>query len=211
MGKRFVIIFATIGIAILTIVSVVSRPIAVGLNEISNYDGKDVSVQGIVTERYSTKSGNTVLKLWHENATVAVFVKGSLNADSGDEIRVVGKVQSYNNDYEIVVFDSSKVEIISKWSDSSISIAKLKYQVEKYRNTNVNVTGYASAISATEFTLVDNLSSCSSFIKVVIRKTLALPVEKQLVYVKATLVYDENSFSYFLRLDTNSHEVGTIE
>jgi hypothetical protein len=211
MGKRFVITFAIVGITILALVATVSQTVSVELNELRSYEGKEVAAQGIVAEKYETKSGNTVLKLRHENTSSPVFVKGSLNVDIGDEVRVTGEVQCYNREYEIVVPDSSKVEIISKWSSNAISIAQLKYQIEKYKNTNVNITGYASSVSASEFTLVDNLSSCRCFIKVVLRKTLSLPSEKQLVYVKATLVYNENTFSYFLKLDSNLHEVGAID
>ncbi|MDI6707508.1 MAG: hypothetical protein QME47_00205 [Candidatus Thermoplasmatota archaeon] len=211
MSKRLVIIFATVGIALLALLAIASKPISVELNALRSYDGKEVIAQGVVTEKYATKSGNTVLRLQYDNTTVPVFVKGLLNVDAGDEIRVAGKVQSYNGEYEIVVFDSSKVDTINKWSDSSISVAQLKYEPEKYKGTNINVTGYAHSISSTSFTLVDNISTCRCFIKVIIRKTLALPTEKQLVYVKALLVYDENSFGYFLKLDSTAHGVGVID
>lgn len=211
MGKRFVIIFTLVGIALLALVATLSQPVSVTLSELSGYEGKEVIAEGIVIEKYQTKTGNTVLKLRHENTTIPVFIKGFVEAEVGDEIEVRGKVQSYNDEYEIIVLEGGKVKIISKWFDRSISIAQLKHQPEKYKNTNVNITGYATSISASEFTLVDNLSSCSCFIKVVIRKTLVLPAEKQLVYVKATLLYDENSFSYFLKLDSNSHEVSAVD
>ncbi|MBU2564853.1 MAG: hypothetical protein KJ655_01170 [Candidatus Thermoplasmatota archaeon] len=194
MNKGFVVGFAVIGIVVLYFVSAVSQPENIGLGEIKNSDGKEVVTEGIVSDKYQTKSGNTILGVKNDNATVSVFVKKVVDAEIGDEIRVTGRVQKYKNMYEIV---SSAIEILKKWDENYIELKQLKSNPEKYEGTNINVTGFAVSIKHNEFYLSDNISK----IKIKIIKSTVLPMENQKIFVKGKMEYDENRFEYFIKLE----------
>lgn len=210
MIAKLVILFAAVGISILVVISIISHPVSISSDKLQNYYGREVVVSGVVIERYETNNGNTLLRLHSDNITVPVFVLGVTPVAPGDEIRVIGRVQYYGSEYEIVVSDCKNIEITKQWSSTNISIVQLKYQAEKYVNTNVNVTGYACSVTSSGFTLVDSINNCKSSIKVIFRKSVLVPTERSTVYVRAELLYDTNSFSYFLNLESNYHGVGII-
>lgn len=194
MDKRFVAGFAVIGIVVLYLVSAVSQPEEIALKDVKNKEGKNVIVKGIVVEKYQTSSGNTILKVRDNNVSVSVFVKKAVDTESGDEIRVTGRVQKYKNGYEIV---ASEIEILKKWDEDYVELNQLKSDPEKYEGTNINVTGFAVSIKHNEFYLSDNISR----IKVKIIKSAVLPAENQKIFVKGKMGYDENRFEYFIELD----------
>ncbi|MBA3044381.1 hypothetical protein FP804_04525 [archaeon] len=194
MNKGFVVGFAVIGIVVLYLVSAVSQPENIGLGEIKSMEGKEVVTEGIVSDKYQTKSGNTILGVKNDNATVSVFLEGKTNAEIGDEIRVTGRVQKYKNMYEIV---ASEIEILKKWDENYIELKQLKSNPEKYEGTNINVTGFAVSIKHNEFYLSDNISK----IKIKIIKSTVLLMENQKIFVKGKMEYDENRFEYFIKLE----------
>jgi len=194
MNRRFVVGFAVVGIIFLWLVSVVSQPEHVALNDVKNSEGKNVTVKGIVVEKYQTKNGNTIMNLRDDNITVSVFVKKVVDAEPGDEIRVTGSVQKYRDEYEIV---ASEIEILKKWDEKHIEWNHLKLNPEKYKGANINITGFAVSIKHNEFYLSDNISR----IKVRITKSTVFPVENQKIFVKGVMGYDENRFEYFIELD----------
>lgn len=211
MSGRFVMIFASAGIFILYLISAITQPATIGLNELGRYEGNEIAAKGIVVEKYYTKSENTVIKLRADNTTVPVFIKGCSDIEVGDEIKVIGKVQSYNGEMEIIVSDCTKIDVLKKWFSESISLLQLKSQPEKYKDANINVTGYACSISSSEFCLLDNISAPECQIGVYLRKNSILPTEKAKVFVKALFRYDERTFCYFLDLESSSHGVGVID
>lgn len=193
MDKRFVAGFAVIGIVVLYLVSAVSQPEEIALKDVKNKEGKNVVTEGIVADRYQTKNGNTIMEIRKDNTSISVFHEGPVDAGIGDEIRVTGRVQKYKNEYEIV---ASEIEILKKWEEGYIELEKLREKPEKYEGRNINITGFAVSIKHNEFYLSDNISK----IKVRITKTAVLPGEKQKIFVKGKMGYDENRFEYFIEL-----------
>ena len=203
MNRRFVVLFAVIGIAFLYLVSLVSQPELVALNDVKNSEGKNVTVKGIVGEKYQKKNGNTIMNISDNNTWVSVFVKETVDAEPGDEIRVTGSVQKYKNMYEIV---ASEIEILKKWDEDYIELKQLKSNPEKYEGININVTGFAVSIKHNEFYFSDNISK----IRVEIVKSTVLPAENQKIFVKGKFVKGkteqngngfEYRFEYFIKLD----------
>jgi len=101
MNRRFVVGFAVIGITFLYLVSLISQPECVALNDVKNCEGKNVTVKGMVVEKYQTKNGNTIMEIREDNTSISVFHEGAVDAEPGDEIRVTGSVQKYRDEYEI--------------------------------------------------------------------------------------------------------------
>lgn len=194
LDKRFVILFAVIGIIVLYLVSVASQPEGIALKDVKNKEGENVVVEGVVADKYQTKNGNTIMEIRDDNTNISVFHEGYVDAEIGDEIRVTGLVQKYKDEYEIV---ASEIEILKKWDKNYIELKQLKSNPEKYEGVNINVTGFTISIKHNEFYLSDNISK----IKVVITKSTSLPPENQKIFVKGKMRYDENMFEYFIELD----------
>jgi len=194
LDKRFVMLFAVIGIVVLYLVSVASQPEEIALKDVKNKEGENVVVEGVVADKYQTKNGNTIMEIRDDNTNISVFHEGCIDAEPGDEIRVTGRVQKYKDEYEIV---ASEIEILKKWDKNYIELKQLKSNPEKYEGTNVNVTGFAVSIKHNEFYLSDNISK----IRVEIVKSTVLPAENQKIFVKGKMGYDENRFEYFIKLD----------
>ena len=194
MNKRFVVGFAVVGIVVLYLVSAVSQPENMGLEEIKSMEGKEVVTEGIIRYKYQTKLDNTILRIMDDNASVSVFVSGDVDAEPGDEIRITGIIQEYRDENWIMASD---IEILKKWDEGWIELRQLKSNPEKYDGVNINITGYAVSIKRNEFYLSDNISK----IKVEIVKSIVLPAENQKIFVNGKMEYDENRFEYFIKLD----------
>lgn len=194
MNRRFVVLFTVIGIVVLYLVSVTFQPEEIALKDVKNKEGKNVVVEGVVADKYQTISGNTILKVRDNNASVSVFVSGDVDVEPGDEIRVTGIIQEYRDENWIM---ASEIEILKRWDEDYIELKQLKSNPEKYDGTNVNVTGFAVSIKHNEFYLSDNISK----IRVEIVKSTVLPAENQKIFVNGKMEYDENRFEYFIKFD----------
>lgn len=194
MNRRFVVLFAVIGIVVLYLVSVTFQPEEIALKDVKNKEGKNVVVEGVVADKYQTISGNTILKVRDNNASVSVFVSVDVDVEPGDEIRVTGIIQEYRDENWIM---ASEIEILKRWDEDYIELSRLRANPEKYDGTNVNVTGFAVSIKHNEFHLSDNISK----IRVEIVKSTVLPAENQKIFVNGKMEYDENMFEYFIELE----------
>ncbi len=214
MNKGFVVGFAVIGVVLLYLASVMSQPENIGLNDVEGCDGKNVTVKGVVVEKYQTKNGNTIMDVSDNNISIPVFLKGKTDAEIGDEIRVTGKIQKYKDEYEIV---ASEIEILKRWNEESLNLSQLKSNPEKYEGMNINVTGFVTSIRHNKFNLSDDQNTTNCSIKVVIMKSTTeltelaeLLLKNQKIFVKGKFVkgkteQDENGFEYrfeyFIELD----------
>lgn len=77
------------------------------LHEIPEYEGKQVIVEGIVTEHRITTYGGQIIEIKNldsENISkTIVFVEGETSVEYGDRIQATGTVQKYKDEWEIVV------------------------------------------------------------------------------------------------------------
>ena len=153
--KYLSIIFSIAGIALLYFLSTLSQPTIINLNEIQRYEGKQVIVEGIVTEYYTTKFGSQIITIENNNFSTKIFIEGETDIDYGDKIQVIGEVQIYNGEWEVVVNNKRFVKILQKWQNITIPLKQLAETPERYDGLNVNVTGYADAICDTYFYFVD--------------------------------------------------------
>lgn len=207
--KYLSIIFSVAGIAVLYFLSILSQPTLIDLNEIQKYEGKQVIVEGIVTEAYTTKYDSQIITIENNNFSIKIFVEGEIDIDYGDKIQATGEVQVYKGEWEVVVNNKRFVRILQKWQNITIPLKQLAETPERYEGLNINVTGYADAIYETYFYLVDPEGKYS--IVVVFNPLDYNFTTNQKLYVAGRLVFDANNFRYNLAVgDETDHGIFVV-
>lgn len=212
---HWAILLSIIGIIILYIISIQSKPKEISISEIEKYNGKYVIVQGVVIDDYSTRSSGKILTIREGNSTLLVYIeKSSKNIEIGDKISVEGKVQKYQDEFEIVVLSDKSIEIIKHWKSNKISIKQLSKSPENYKDVNINISGYAIYVSTyennTSFYLTDSLEMGNNSLKVICNSnnsTVQNFTEGDFVYVNGKFEFDEFSLRYVVKVEEKEHGV----
>lgn len=204
--KYFSLIFSIAGIILLYFLSTLSQPIIIELYEIPEYEGKQVIVEGIVTEHHTTSYGSQIITIESDNATVIVFAEGETNVEYGDTIQVTGKVQKYKGDWEIVVDNERFIKIVQKWSNITFPLWQLAENPAKYDGLNVNVTGFVDMVYDAYFYLVDSEEEYSVIVFYNPSEQDALyPGQK--VNVAARFIFDVEDLRYKLEISEDIHSI----
>lgn len=204
--KHFSVIFALIGICVLYCISLFSIPVVIELNKISEYEGKQITTEGIVTNYYSTRYGSQVLTIEDKNISVKVFTEGNIDVEYGDRIKVIGEVQKYNDDWQIIVNDKHSIFIINKWINISMPLWQLVQKPQQYQDLNVNVTGIVDTLHGNYFYLTDEDTKHSLIV-------FYNPYETEKIYpgqkvdVGGTFKFDIENFRYILTTSGKNHKI----
>ena len=112
------ILFSIIGIVVLQILAMYSRPGIIDLDQIGDHVGETVKVEGVVAQYYRTGNDETVLKIAGNAAMVTVVIEtGDSSFSPGDKLEVTGKVVKISRDYQIQVARASLVKKIGSIVD----------------------------------------------------------------------------------------------
>lgn len=208
--KYFVIVLSVACILFLYFLSSLSKPIMIDLHEIPDFEGKQVIVEGVVTEHRLTIYGGQIIEIkdiYSENSSkTIVFVEGETPVEYGDRIQATGKVQKYKGDWEIVVNNERFVKILQKWNNITFPLWQLAENPDKYVGTNVNVAGFIDRKYESYFYLVD---SEEQYTVVVYYDSSSFYnfSEGDAVYVGARFVYDAETMRYVLNVKEDTHRI----
>ncbi len=210
--KYYSLLFSIIGILILYVLSLLSQPALVTLEELPQYEGKQVIVEGIVVESRQTKYDSQLIVLKENNTTATVFIEGALAfaIEYGDTLQVEGTVQQYEGEWEIVVDNGKHATLLQKWQNISFPLWQLVECPERYKGTNVNVTGYVDVIYDSYFYLVD-VEGEHTLIVFYTPPSYGALFPGQEVRVAAAFVFDESNFRYVLDISEESHGITIIQ
>ena len=204
--KYFSMLFSIIGILILYMISKFSQAPIILLSEIQEYDGKQVTIKGIVKEHHATKFGSQIITISDENISVEIFLEGKTNVEFGDKIQVTGEVQNFKDTWEIIVNDLRQLQIIEKWQNVSFPLWQIAENPTRYLNINVKVDGYIESISNAYFLLVDIERKHSLIIYYSISKNITLyPGQK--ICASGIFTFDEKNFRYMLDVCKEEHGI----
>jgi len=204
--KYFSILFSIIGILILYMISRFSQAPLIKINQIQDYEGKQVTLEGIVMEHHMTKFGSQIISIADDNCSVEVFLEGKIDVEYGDMISATGEVQKYKETWELIVNDNRQIYILKKWQNVSFPLWQIAENPTKYINLNVNVTGYIESISNAYFLLVDFESKHSLIIYYSIIKNITLyPGQK--ICALGRFTFDEKNFRYMLDICEENHGI----
>ena len=204
--KYFSMAFSIIGIFLLYLISKFSQAPIILLSEIPDYEGKQVTIKGIVREHHTTKFGSQIIKITDDNFSVEIFLEGKIEVEFGDKIQATGEVQNYKDTWELIVNDFRKLQILNKWNNVSFPLWQIAENPTRYLNINVNVTGYIESVSNAYFFLVDLERKHSLIIYYSISKNITLyPGQK--IYASGIFTFDEKNFRYMLDICEENHGI----
>jgi hypothetical protein len=202
--KHLSLSFSVFGVLSLYLLSMLSQPSEISIAELPKYEGKLVTVEGLVTSYYITKYGSQLITIKENNATTTLFLEESTEVEYGDKIRATGEVQKFKDDWEIIVENVRDIELIRKWSNISFPLWQLAENPTKYLGLNVNVTGYIESISNGYFNLVDLEEKHSLIVFYNLSRNITLyPGQK--VSVSGKFSFGSENFRYKLVLFDDNH------
>lgn len=208
--KYFSLLFSIAGILILYFLSKLSQPPLIEIHEMPDYEGKQVIIEGVVTNYQVTKHGSQIITIKDDNDTTTIFVEGETNIEYGDRIQATGEVQKYKDEWELIINDNRFVKILKKWQNISFPLWQLAENPGKYLGLNVNVTGYIESISNAYFYLVDLEKNYSIIVFYKKSKNITIfPGQK--VSVSGKFSFDEENFRYHLELCEEKHGINLLK
>lgn len=212
--KYFVVILSVVCIAILYFLSTLSQPITIELHEVPDYEGKQVIVEGTVTEHHVTTYGGHIINIKdmdnQSNFEIIVFVEEKTTVEYGDRIQATGKVQKYNDEWEIVVNDARFVKILQKWSNITFPLWQLAENPRKYVGININVTGIVDRDYDTYFYLVDSEEQ-HSIVVYYDSSIFHNFTQGDSVCVRGQFIYDEETLRFTITVKDENHRISVVE
>jgi len=204
--KHFSVIFSLVGISLLYFISLLSKPIVIDLVNLSEYEGKQITTEGIVTNYYSTKYGSQLITIEDYNASATVFSEIYAEVEYGDRIRVTGEVQKYNDEWEIIVNDKHSISVIKKWENISMPLWQIAQNPQRYDGLNVNVTGFVDSVYDDYFYLADENDEHFLFVFYnAYENEKIYPGQK--VNLRGLFKFDTENFRYILTTDGENHAI----
>jgi uncharacterized protein YdeI (BOF family) len=204
--KYYSILFAIIGISVLYAMTLFSKPVVIELSKLPQYEGKQITTQGIVKNYYSTKYGNQMITIEDNNASATVFSEEEITVEYGDKIRVTGEVQKYNDCWEIIVNDKRSITIIQKWENISMPLWQIVQNPGRYEGLNVNVSGYVDSLYDDYFYLIDEKGDYSILVFYNSYEPEAVyPGQK--VSVAGLFSFEKENFRYVLSICDRTHKI----
>jgi hypothetical protein len=201
--KYVVIVLSLVGLCILYLISGLSQPSVISLSQVPLNEGKQIMVTGVVTMHQATDYGNQFIIIRDVESqnftTVTLYVTGVASVEYGDVIEATGVVQQYNNNWEITVSTPQSIVILQHWQNRSFPVWQLARNPMKYVDTNVNVTGVVTVLSATGFSLSDMEGTYLIWVSCDPSEILPLKSGDE-VSVCARFVYDDTALRYLLQI-----------
>jgi hypothetical protein len=212
--EHFAIIFLTLGIIVLYLLSIGSDPIFVeNYSELDKYEGKIVITKGIVIDHDTTSRGETVLTLLEPQdleSTLKIFIEScSRDFTVGDVVQVKGSILRINDNFlELIVINEKDIKVTGHWYNYRLSIPELAHRLEQnpmeFKYLPVEVTGYIKyepRMPLTSLRLTEHPTDGIYSVKVEISSFEQPEAELHkgdLVSIKVSMEYNENNFEYKL-------------
>jgi DNA/RNA endonuclease YhcR with UshA esterase domain len=204
--KYFSLLFSFFGILFLYILSKISQPIFIEIAEMEKYDGREVTVRGIIKEYNVNRFGNQIITIFDKNQTAEIYIEGITDVEYGDKIQVTGTVEKYQKKIELVVSDTRQVKLLKKWQNITIPLRQIAQNPTKYIGLNVNVSGFVEFISNDNFYIVDLENKHSILVEYLNYRDVAI-YPGQRINVFGKLIFDEKNFRYKLKVFEEIHSI----
>ena len=208
--KKYSLIFSITGILVLYILSRLAQLPLIELHELPDYEGKEVTIKGIVTEHYITRYGSQVITIKDQNASATIFVEKKTVVEYGDRVQVTGEVQKYRDAWSVAVNDNRLVRILKKWDNISFPLWQLAENPSRYLNLNVNITGYVEFVSNSNFYLVDLDKKHSLIIFYTLSDDFTI-FPDQKINALGRFSFDKENFRYKLDICDENHAIYPLD
>lgn len=195
--KYLTLILAIIGVFFLYSLSLLQQPIILTTVEsLEEYEGKEVTLTGTILDYSNTRYGSQLITIQCNSTLLTVFSETPLSFFKGDTIQATGTIQQYKNTWELVLSNPNAATIITTWQNKTIDIKDIATHPHDYLNIPLNITGYVDMIYDTIMYLTD---ATGNYTVPLIPRYGSIPSTGTLVYVHATLTYDQAHLRYILK------------
>jgi RecG-like helicase len=210
--KHFIILLSILSIFLLYFLSTLTQPVRIEIEEIAQYEGKQVIVQGTIIDHRTTTYGGHIINIKNidnENgSSLTVFVEEQISVEYGDTIQATGKVQKYNDEWEVVVNNAEFIDIIQKWNNVTFPLWQLAENPTRYEGFNVNVSGIIERVYDSYFYLIDIREeyTCAVYYDATRFYNISQSSE---VIVEGRFVYDKETFRYIIDARDEAYTIST--
>ncbi|PKK86536.1 MAG: hypothetical protein CVT48_00635 [Thermoplasmata archaeon HGW-Thermoplasmata-1] len=146
-------------IGILYVLSLFSHPAYIGIGEVGDYEGRTVVVNGMLTGMVPLESGAGILSVRDTNDSslrITLFVqKMPGHLSYGDLLSATGKVERYENEWEIIVDSASDIIVTGNSGDNFTKLWQLSQDPARFSGIMVNVPAELYNPHSTYFYLKD--------------------------------------------------------
>ena len=202
--NTIVILLSILGIGILYLIATLSEPAVVELSKLSQFDGRQVIVRGMVKAYHLTNVGGQIIELHNQNTTtddtsISIYAEVPTLVDPGDIIQVTGKVQQYKGEWEVVAAAAQDIMVLKKHGDIVFSLSQVAGNPERYVGLNITVEGQVDEASSDYFFLKDIEGK---YILFVVGNSSAARnnTQDETVFVSGVFTYDAKNLRYLVRI-----------
>ncbi len=207
--KYISLLLSLIGITILYILSTFTQPIYIDLEKISEYEGKEITTQATIIDYYTTSYGNQIITVKANNATAQLFCQEPVTVQYGDLVQATGKVEQYNDDWEIIIDQKTSLQIIQQWENITTPLWEIANNPEKFVNLQINTTGYIDSIYDDYFILTDKEANHSIIVTYYPGANITIYAGKHCT-LHALLQYDASQTCYLFNIKNPNHLIKPI-
>lgn len=184
-------IFAVSGLVLLFILSSFVSPEKIYLEDLEKHEGDVVLAEGTIVDIDITSGGNTIMTLVDESGEGKIFAYGEKDVFVGDRVEVVGRVQRYREEFEIVADKISKLE--SRVVE--VKIWQIAKNPKKYLNSYVNVSGYVRKLEEDFMEIEDNDHRIRVTDPLIGNRNIS---KGDKIWLKGKFLYNPNKLSYYI-------------
>ncbi len=207
--KHLAIVLSVLGISTLYIISTLSEPTNISLEDIENFEGKIVTTKGFVTDTYETTYGSQIITIRNNNYSAKVFLEGKKSISYGDKIQVTGEVQKYNEEWEIIVENPKFIKIYRSWQNNYIPLEQIGKNPKNYENINIKTSGIVEIDLNDYFYLIDVEDEYK--IPVYHDKEYITLHPNQKVEILGKFKFDEKELRYKISIENEEHCINIID
>jgi len=204
--KHLSIISSIAGILILYTLSLYAQIPIIPLSDISEYDGQIITTNGAVTEYHSTIYGNQLITIKQGNNSAILFLESPIDVQQGDKINATGRIQQYEDEWEIIIEEQELVTIEQSWENNTLTLQEIAENPINFLNQNLNVTAYVDIIYDEYFQLIDETYQYQCIVEKPYIKNLTL-YTGQPINLNAYLTYDNTQMRYLFEFKNENHTI----
>jgi len=195
--KYITLIFSIIGIILLYSLSLTQQPIIIdSVQSIEEFEGKEVTLSGIIQEYQSTSYGNQLIHIKCNNTTLTVFSESPLTLHIGDKIKATGTIQKYKDSWELILSNPKSATIINSWQNRTIQIVDLANHPKDYLDIPINITGFID-LKYDDIIYIRDLTHNNTI--PLVTPFFSTPDTSTKIYAHAQLYYDSINLRYLLK------------
>ena len=194
--KYLTLFISIIGVILLYTLSLFQQPIVLtSVHSIGDYEGKEVTLEGIILEYQTTKYDNQLITLQCNSTQLTVFSEKPISVHIGDLLQATGTIEQYKDSWELIISNPKTARIIEKWQNRTIQIKDLATHPDDYLQIPINVTG---VIDMKYDDLIYLRDTSNDYTIPLIPSNNSIPETGTLIFAHATLTYDPANLRYIL-------------